>query len=337
VRYFTIILIVGLSLGLVAVTGLLFNQYRYFKRQTDRLLTLQEDYRTYMLAVNKILQDYNKTKEQLDLLKTTEANRPVASKKKKEANKVGDVGVGFYTFDFMDGVTVYSSDDVHEDNDEYFVPVNRDPEYLKSSALKYLRRLQDESLLSRIDLNDWGDYTDQSLNVQQKVSEHQKKKVSRKERGKKVAAYRDERPVKSQKKKPGIALSWPIHGQWWPSSQFGPRRKPNGSWGFHYGIDMAAVRGTLVYAAHSGIVTEARFDRAYGNTVVVTHSREYQTRYAHLHKILVNVGHKVVTSDVIGKVGSTGNVWRRRGRDPSHLHFEVHSFGKQVNPRRFLV
>lgn len=326
-----------MSVGLVSVTGLLFNQYRYFRRQSDKLLELQEDYRTYMLAVNKILQDYNKTKEQLDILKTAEASKAVVSKKKKEANKVGDVGLGFYAFDFMEGAHVYSSDDVPEQNDEYFVPVNRDPEYLKNSALKYFRRLQDESLLSRVDLNDWGDYTDQSLTAQQKPVEQPKKKGKHKKRGKKVAAYQGERVAKVKKKDRGIELSWPIHGQWWPSSQFGPRRKPNGLWGFHYGLDMAATRGTPVYAAQSGIVTEARFDRGYGNTIVVTHSREYQTRYAHLHTILVDIGQKVSANEIIGKVGSTGNVWKRRGRDPSHLHFEVHAFGKQVNPRRFLA
>ncbi len=304
----------------------------YFKKQSERLVELQEDYRTYMLAVNKILQDYNKTKEQLDILKSVEVTGTVPVKKKKE---IDDVGLGFYAFDFMEGARVFSSDDAPEANDDFFLPVNRDPEYLKNSTLKYFRRLEDQSLLSRVNLNDWGDYTDKSLTHKKETPK--KKKVVKQKRNKKVAAYQSEPPAKRKKKERGIELAWPIKGEWWPSSQFGPRKKPNGSWGFHYGLDMAAVRGTPVYAAQPGLVTEARFDRAYGNTIVITHNREYQTRYAHLHKILVHTGQKVSANEVIGKVGSTGAVWKRRGRDPSHLHFEVHSFGKQVNPLRFLA
>lgn len=327
----------------------MLHQYLYFQKQSEKLLVLQEDYRTYMLAVNKILQDYNRTKEQLDLLKSAEVVGTKAIKKKtgganhQKKKEVGDVGLGFYTFDFMEGARVYSSDDAPENDEENFLPVNRDPEHLKKSAIDYFRRLEDQSLLSRVDGNDWGDYTDKTLFSKQQAEKQKKKEASRRRRGKKIVAYRTEKsgggqedvsPEKKQAR--GIDLSWPIREQWWPSSHFGPRKKPNGTWGFHYGLDMAAVRGTPVYAAQAGLVTEARFDRAYGNTIVITHDRQFQTRYAHLHKILVKTGQKVSAHDIVGKVGSTGAVWKRRGRDASHLHFEVHSFGKQVNPLRFL-
>ena len=100
---------------------------------------------------------------------------------------------------------------------------------------------------------------------------------------------------------------------------------------------MAAVKGTPVKAAGTGIVTVASYQSGYGNTVVIVHDRKFKTRYAHLDKILVKTGTEVYQNTVIGKVGATGFV-RKKGRDASHLHFEVHVFGKnKVNPFYFMI
>lgn len=134
-----------------------------------------------------------------------------------------------------------------------------------------------------------------------------------------------------------IQFVWPIkRSEFWLSSFYGPRRRSNGSPGFHTGIDLAAVRGTPVHAAAPGIIVEAWNAPGYGKTVVVAHSRKYRTRYAHLDRILVKMGAKVDTSTVIGRVGSTGHVRSKWGRNGgSHLHFEVHAYGKKVNPINF--
>ena len=57
---------VGLIIGMSVISVLLFSEYIYFKKQSEKFLTLQEDYHTYIMAVNKILQDYNRTKERLE-------------------------------------------------------------------------------------------------------------------------------------------------------------------------------------------------------------------------------------------------------------------------------
>ncbi len=135
-----------------------------------------------------------------------------------------------------------------------------------------------------------------------------------------------------------IYFAWPIeNSQFWLSSFFGPRKQPSGAWGFHYGIDMAALKGTPVKAAYAGMVVEATHGAGFGKTVVVMHNNKYKTRYAHLNTILVRIGQKVEQGEIIGKVGDTGIVRSKSGRDPSHLHFEVYKFGKRVNPMYYLV
>ena len=86
-------------------------------------------------------------------------------------------------------------------------------------------------------------------------------------------------------------FSWPIDpSRFWPSSLYGPRKNPSG-WRFHHGLDMAAIKGTPVKAAAPGEITEAGWDaHGRGKMILVTHGNQYQTRYAHLDKILVSVG-----------------------------------------------
>lgn len=132
---------------------------------------------------------------------------------------------------------------------------------------------------------------------------------------------------------------WPIKlDEFWISSFFGPRKKPNGVWGFHSGLDLAACRGTPVYAAGEAVVAEATHMSGYGNYILLVHNEEYKTRYAHLDKILVKRGQKVLCGDLIGKVGATGNV-RKSSKNGSgaHLHFEVYKQNKRVNPLYFLA
>lgn len=133
-----------------------------------------------------------------------------------------------------------------------------------------------------------------------------------------------------------FVFSWPIDLQnFWLSSLFGPRRRPNGHVEFHHAIDMAACKGTPVKAASAGKVVLAQNMSGYGNCIMLEHNHRYKTRYAHLHRIMVRPGQMVKEGEVIGSVGDTGLV-RKSGRDASHLHFEVHQNGHRVNPLIFL-
>ena len=113
------------------------------------------------------------------------------------------------------------------------------------------------------------------------------------------------------------------------SSHFNPRRlhpiyktrRP------HRGTDYAAPRGTPVFAAGEGRVTEAGYTKANGNYVVIQHGQAYTTKYLHLHKRKVRKGQRVAQNQVIGTVGSTG------AATGPHLHYEFLVNGVHRNPR----
>ena len=95
---------------------------------------------------------------------------------------------------------------------------------------------------------------------------------------------------------------------------------------FHSGMDFSANVGTPVYATGNGVVRKAGWEGLYGNCIQIDHGFGYVTRYAHLSKIDVRVGQKVVRGETIGKVGTTG-----KSTGP-HLHYEVMVKGHIVNP-----
>ena len=105
------------------------------------------------------------------------------------------------------------------------------------------------------------------------------------------------------------------------SSRFGPRRRR-----FHYGMDLACPTGTPVYSAFDGTVRVAKYNKSYGNLIVVRHNNGVETYYAHLSKIKVTSGQKVKAGDEIGLVGNTGRSFG------SHLHFETRYLGSAMNP-----
>ncbi len=112
------------------------------------------------------------------------------------------------------------------------------------------------------------------------------------------------------------------------TSPFGYRIHPiMGNVIFHSGTDIAGPRGTPVYAAADGVVSDVQFNfHGYGNVVDIDHGFGYATRYGHLHSANVEKGQKIHRGDQIGTIGSTG-----RATGP-HLHYEVLYNTLQVNP-----
>lgn len=149
--------------------------------------------------------------------------------------------------------------------------------------------------------------------------------------------YTPEQQKKIEKFKAATGFIWPLEkSKFRISSPYGYRRNPNGTVGFHKGIDMAATKGTPVFAVDDAIVLDARPYKGYGNMILLGHRHKIFTRYAHLKSIKVKNGQIVRKGSIIGEVGNTGHVRHRPGHDGSHLHWETYIKGKRVNPRLFV-
>ena len=98
----------------------------------------------------------------------------------------------------------------------------------------------------------------------------------------------------------------------------------------HKAIDLAADRGTPIFAVAAGTVTYAGWDSDYGYNIIIQHANGIKTRYAHANALCVSTGATVAQGDMIATVGSTG--WSTG----NHLHFEVIVNGARVNPGPYI-
>lgn len=206
-------------------------------------------------------------------------------------------------------------------NEDEFLIVNRDFEYLVRSAVKHAQKHRmAETVQQLYQIPGWR-IPDQPRRT--------RRPLRRKTQSYAIAIDSDIMAMRNEHR-----FIVPLdRGTYHISSRFGPRKRANGSWGFHYGLDMAAPRGTPVKAAAQGVVVEAHYTNGFGNMVLISHSNKLKTRYAHLSKIDVKPGQFVEQGHCVGRVGNTGYT---RGKNGVHLHFEVLVYGKQINPTYFL-
>lgn len=97
----------------------------------------------------------------------------------------------------------------------------------------------------------------------------------------------------------------------------------------HKGLDFTAANGTPVYATGSGRVSSSYFSNTFGNVIYLDHGFDFETRYAHLSKYVVEAGQYVTRGQLIGYVGNTGT------SVSPHLHYEVLFKNNQINPINF--
>ena len=83
----------------------------------------------------------------------------------------------------------------------------------------------------------------------------------------------------------------------------------------------AAADGVVVYSG-AGLV-------GYGELIIIKHSDEWLSAYAHNRRRLVSEGARVKAGDNIAEMGRTGAVREM-------LHFEIRRNGKPVDPLQFL-
>lgn len=95
------------------------------------------------------------------------------------------------------------------------------------------------------------------------------------------------------------------------------------------GIDIAGRMGESIQAAAAGKVTFVGNLRGYGDFVVIRHSNDYISVYAHTSKILVKKDQSVAKGQKIAEIGSSD-------ADQPKLHFEIRQQGKPVDPLKLL-
>lgn len=121
----------------------------------------------------------------------------------------------------------------------------------------------------------------------------------------------------------------PIEGT--KTSGFGERISNNSKvTGFHTGVDISAVKGTVIKSATSGIVTQVSEVGDYGKHLKIE-TDKLTILYAHCSKIYVSEGDEIKQGQSIGEVGSTGN------STGPHLHFEIRYEERFVDPELIIT
>lgn len=119
---------------------------------------------------------------------------------------------------------------------------------------------------------------------------------------------------------------WPVKGR--ISGVYGSQRFYNGEPRRpHFGIDIAAPRGTSVIAPAPGKVTLAEPDMYFeGGLIFIDHGLQLTSAYMHLDTLNVQRGDEVKAGDIIATVGSTG-----RSTGP-HLDWRMFWRGQRIDP-----
>ncbi len=125
--------------------------------------------------------------------------------------------------------------------------------------------------------------------------------------------------VPAQSGEDGMSWAWPTEGRILAGFEDGKNK----------GIDIAGKAGQQILAAGSGKVMYAGSVRGYGNLVIVRHSNNLLSAYAHNQAILVKEGQSVQKGQLIAEMGNSDS-------DAVKLHFEIRQQGKPVDPSRFL-
>lgn len=106
-----------------------------------------------------------------------------------------------------------------------------------------------------------------------------------------------------------------------------------GGWYFgrdHFGIDIAAPKGSVIHAAGSGDVLMANWTPDFGNMVIIDHGHGLFTYYGHAMRLLVEQGMRVKKGQAVALLGSSGI------SSAAHLHFEIWKDNQPLDPEDYL-
>src|SRR3989339_723401 len=282
--------------------AILFMQYNYFKVEAQKMILVRQEYYHVIGMLKQIIQDKNSDEITDDLDSLDDI---------KNESDHKDIELPILPIVEELDEPLEQKEDLLDEGDELEDEDSKEFQFISIEDEKQLKNLRKQAR--------------QNIQTRKKIK---KKPLVQKQ----INQLKKITPPSVQ----DFTFHWPLElHHFWISSLFGARKKANGTPGFHYGIDLAAMKGTTVKAAAAGIVIQAQYLPGYGNNILIQHNKYYRTRYAHLHTMNVSEGQKVSIGQKIGTVGATGSV-RKSGRDASHLHFEIYHNGSHVNPLRYL-
>jgi len=156
--------------------------------------------------------------------------------------------------------------------------------------------------------------------MSQKVSET-KKSTGNPQGVKKISAP-PPKTVINISKSGRIVWQWPAKGRVIKGFSLSKRQNK--------GIDIAGELREPVHASANGEVVYAGDGLlGYGNLIIVKHSEQFLSAYAHNSRLLVSEGDRVRAGQKIALMGSSGT-------NNNKLHFEIRRDGKPVDPLRYL-
>jgi lipoprotein NlpD len=121
---------------------------------------------------------------------------------------------------------------------------------------------------------------------------------------------------------PPADFRWPTDGK--------VVREFKGSKSDSQGIDIAGHENQPIYAAADGrVVYSGSGLTGYGKLVIIKHSDDYLSAYAHNNKLHVKEGEQVKAGHLIASMGIVD-------QEKPQLHFEVRKQGRPVDPLKYL-
>ena len=100
------------------------------------------------------------------------------------------------------------------------------------------------------------------------------------------------------------------------------------TWKTHEGIDIACNINDDVKSCEDGVIEKIYNDSLYGNTIIISHGKEYKTIYSNVISNL-SIKDKVSKNQIIGKLDNSGIV---ESKEESHLHFVMIYNDEIINP-----
>lgn len=123
--------------------------------------------------------------------------------------------------------------------------------------------------------------------------------------------------------KPLFPALFPVNGTL--SQKFDSEKK-------HYGIDIAASKGSIVRSLADGVVISADWSINYGNTIQIQHGDGYISIIKHCSSLLKKEGDVVLRGDGIGVLGFSGVI-----NSGPHIHVELWRDGVALDPELYLI